>query len=111
MKRLRSIVALTGAVLSVSVGAQGVNDWPGVGGDPGGMKYSPLAEMTPANVSRLKEAWTYDPGGPAPIVINNTMYFVAAGNVVALKADSGTEAWKFPLSRATPGAAVRRGMT
>ena len=111
MKRLRSIVLLTGVVLSVKVGAQGVSDWPTVGSDPGGMKYSPLTEMTPGNVAGVKEAWTYGPGGPAPIVINNTMYFVAAGNVVALNADSGTEAWKFQLSRATPGAAVRRGMT
>ena len=39
------------------------------------------------------------------------MYFVAGGNVVALKADTGTEVWKFPLSKATPGGAIRRGMT
>src|SRR4030095_12157337 len=43
--------------------------------------------------------------------IDNVMYFVAGANVVALNADSGTEAWKFPLSQATTGGAIRRGMT
>ena len=39
------------------------------------------------------------------------MYFAGGGNVVALNADSGTEAWKFALSEAAPGGAIRRGMT
>jgi glucose dehydrogenase len=98
-------------VLSAGVDAQSLDDWSAVGSDPGGMKYSPVAEITPANVSRLKEAWSYDANGVSPIVVNNTMYFVAGGSVVALKADAGTEAWKFPLTRATPGGAIRRGMT
>jgi quinoprotein glucose dehydrogenase len=75
------------------------------------MKYTSAAEITPANVSRLKEAWSYRPGGPSPIVINNTLYFASGGNVVALEADSGTELWKFPLRQAAQGAAIRRGMT
>jgi len=111
MKRLLLIVAMTGRVLSVSVAAQSGNDWPTVGNDPGGTKYSPLTQITSASVTRLAPAWTYEPGGPSPIVINNTMYFVSAGNVVALEADSGIEVWKFPLSKATTGASVRRGMT
>ena len=64
-------------------------------GDPGGMKYSPLAQITPANVAQLKEAWSYAPGGPSPIVINNVMYFFSAGNVTALNAENGTEVWKY----------------
>jgi len=111
MKHLVLIVAVTGLIASARVAAQSVNDWPTVGNDPGGMKYTPLADITPANVARLTPAWSYQPGGPMPIVIDNTMYVVSAGNVVALKADSGTEVWKFPLSKATPGNSVRRGIT
>ena len=38
------------------------------------------------------------------------MCLVAAGTVT-LNADSGTQAWTFPLSQATPGGAIRRGMS
>src|SRR3954464_9203273 len=34
-------------------------DWPEYGRDPGGMRFSPLTQITPANVSQLKLAWTY----------------------------------------------------
>lgn len=34
-------------------------DWPTLGGDPGGMRYSTLAQITPANVARLQIAWVY----------------------------------------------------
>ncbi len=56
---------LIGLVLGVSVAAQNANDWPAVGNDAGGMKFSPLTQITPANVSRLTKAWTYDLGAPA----------------------------------------------
>src|SRR5580704_11734708 len=34
-------------------------EWPTYGHDAGGMRYSPLTQITPANVSSLKVAWTY----------------------------------------------------
>src|SRR5580658_3672407 len=34
-------------------------EWPTYGHDSGGMRYSPLTQITPANVSSLKVAWTY----------------------------------------------------
>ena len=34
-------------------------EWPTYGHDPGGMRFSPLTEITPANVGRLKVAWVY----------------------------------------------------
>src|SRR5260221_14081643 len=84
--------------------APGPNDWPTVGNDPGSMKYSPLTQITPANVSRLAAAWTYDMGVPAsgytvtPIVIGNVMYLPIQGTIiVALQADSGKELWKDDL--------------
>jgi quinoprotein glucose dehydrogenase len=127
MRRVFSIVAMTGLVSIGVAGQTGTDssvvkadlsavasakaDWPTVGNDPGGTKYSPLSDITPANVARLAPAWSYAPGGPMPLVVDNTMYFVSAGNVVALAADSGAEIWKFPINKATPGTSVRRGVT
>ncbi|HET6206313.1 MAG TPA: hypothetical protein VFD98_05850, partial [Terracidiphilus sp.] len=34
-------------------------DWPMVGHDPGGERYSTLAQITPKNVRDLKIAWVY----------------------------------------------------
>jgi quinoprotein glucose dehydrogenase len=105
MKRTSITIAvalLAGAVLGAQ---QPSPDWPNVGNDPGSGKYSPLTEVTPANVANLKKAWSYDLGTPAngytitPIVVANTMYFPVGGStIVALKADTGTELWKFDLA-------------
>lgn len=112
MTRVSVLVAAgLAAIAGLAVHAQGPTDWPAAAGDVGAMKYAPVDQITPANVTKLTQAWTYQPGGPAPIVINNLMYFASAGNIVALNADSGAEAWKFQLSQATPGGAIRRGMT
>ena len=130
MRRLLSLVAATGLVMGGTPAAQGTRppaggpaktaptakpaapanggwtarDWPTVANDPGGMKHSPLTQITPANVSQLTEAWTYDTGGPAsgytitPIVINNVMYLPVQNTIiVALQADSGKEIWKSDL--------------
>ena len=103
MRGMCAIVAAIGLALGVGLAADGTSDWPTVGSDPGGMKYSPLTQITPANVTRVKQAWTYDLGVPAngytatPIVINNVMYLPVRTTIVALKADAGTELWKFDL--------------
>jgi quinoprotein glucose dehydrogenase len=34
-------------------------EWPTYGHDPGGMRFSPLKQITPANVDQLKVAWVY----------------------------------------------------
>jgi quinoprotein glucose dehydrogenase len=88
--------------------AQG--DWPVVGGDQGSTRYSTLKQITPANVSNLKQAWMYDTGDQAggfrgwestPIVVNNLMYLATTGRkIVALNATTGKEAWSFDLKDA-----------
>ena len=42
-------------------------DWPTYNRDPGGTRFSPLDEITPANVSTLEVAWVYHmkPAAPA----------------------------------------------
>jgi glucose dehydrogenase len=100
----------------------GQRDWPGVGNDPGGMKYSTLTQITPANVKQLKTAWTYDTGDPAggfrgweitPIVIANVMYFPTTGKkIVALNAETGKEIWKVDLAAlGVEGAGAKYGVS
>jgi len=53
-------------VLAQSVGPS--KEWPTYGHDPGGMRFSPLTEISPANVNRLQVAWVYHmkPASAAP---------------------------------------------
>jgi quinoprotein glucose dehydrogenase len=97
--------------------------------DLAGTGYSPLTQITLANVSTLTQAWTYRlqsnapaPAAPAgrggagggavnsqatPIVIGGVMYLPAANRVVAVEADTGKEVWQ---SLVTGGAPSRRGV-
>ena len=89
-------------------------EWPTYGGDAGGMKYSPLADINRDNVRHLAPAWrweTRDPASPpadsgrpahpgnfqaTPLMINDTLYLPTPLNVVvALDANSGREYWRF----------------
>jgi len=97
-------------------------DWPGVGNDPGGMKYSTLKQITPANVTNLVKAWTYETNDPAggfrgweitPIVISNVMYFPTSGKkIVALNAETGKEIWVVDLTAlGAKGAGAKYGVS
>ena len=85
-------------------------DWPVYGGDQGGSKFSPLADIDASNVDRLSPAWTWSTGEKTlaqfgtrpgvfettPIMIGNVLYFSTPYNrVVALNADTGAERWTF----------------
>jgi glucose dehydrogenase len=52
------------AVSSTSADAQTVKatDWQDWGGDTARTHFSPLQQITAANVSQLKPAWVWDPG-------------------------------------------------
>lgn len=85
-------------------------EWRHYGGDAGGMKYSPLKQITKANVGRLKEAWTFDTGDwsdgtnymsksafeATPLVVDEVMYVVTPFcRVFALDAETGKQLWVF----------------
>src|SRR5947209_14258899 len=63
------IVAAVGALAQSNGGqtADTSKEWPTYGHDPGGMRFSPLTQITPANVSQLKVAWVYHMRPPGPI--------------------------------------------
>src|SRR3954452_11371197 len=49
------------------------SDWPTYGHDPGGMRYSPLTQLTPANVAQLQPAWVYHMKPAAPASTNGAI--------------------------------------
>jgi quinoprotein glucose dehydrogenase len=77
-------------------------DWPNFGNDAGGSRFSPLAQITPANAAHLQPAWTYRLGSRrsrmtgTPLKIDRTLYSCSSLNdLVALDAETGKELWYF----------------
>jgi alcohol dehydrogenase (cytochrome c) len=76
-------------------------DWPMYRRTYDGWGYSPLAQITPANVARLKLAWTLQTGQveghqAPPIVENGVMFVATPGNqVLAIDAKAGNVLWRF----------------
>jgi len=89
-------------------------DWPVTGGDAGGARFSPLADIDRTNVAKLTVAWTYHHGdlydggwlpdyvnkGTAmettPIVVDGRLIFTTPMNrVIALEPETGEELWTF----------------
>ena len=77
--------------------------WP-VNGGPDNIRYSPLKQITPANVGRLQMAWTFDSHDEFngsemqanPIVVDGVLYATTPKmRVVALDAATGKEIWTF----------------
>jgi quinoprotein glucose dehydrogenase len=96
------------AVLAQSPNAPPSKEWPTYGHDAGAMRFSPLTQITPANVGQLRVAWTYHmrPAGETrfatsevtPLVVDGTMYIATPySRVVALDPITGKELWAFTL--------------
>ncbi len=103
-----------------------VADWPHWGGSEGGSRYSPLTQVTPQNVGRLKKAWTYHIGmidapeqsSPTfegtPIVAGGRMFVCSGmGKVAALDPETGKELWEYRYTADTTGSYLLncRGLT
>ncbi|UEM03209.1 glucose/quinate/shikimate family membrane-bound PQQ-dependent dehydrogenase [Skermanella rosea] len=85
-------------------------EWHAYGRTGYGQRYSPLDQITPANVSQLQEAWTYhtgdlrgQPGDPVettfqvtPLKIGNRLFLCTPHQfVIALNATTGEEIWRY----------------
>src|SRR5579872_7316016 len=83
--------------------------WPAYGGAAGGGHYSPLTQITPANVDQLRVAWIFRTGElgedvkdwdrsafeATPILCKGVLYLTTSGsNVVAVDAESGQLRWR-----------------
>jgi len=54
------LLAFAAAMISPpSLAAGALEEWPAYGHDYGDSRYSPLSQITPANVASLKPVWTY----------------------------------------------------
>jgi quinoprotein glucose dehydrogenase len=98
-------------------------EWQAYGHDTGEARHSPLSQITPANVGRLKPVWTYhmrpptEPGARVrgfaasqntPLVVNGVMYLSTPyGRVVALDAETGKELWVYRLADTADNPATR----
>ncbi len=77
------------------------SDWLMVRRTYDGWGYSPLAEITPANVARLQPAWVFatgvTSGHEAPPIVNGGVMFIATpGNqVIAIEAKTGAILWRY----------------
>ena len=103
----RSRLRIAALLLPVAVAAaaqQGSRpgaDWPGYGGGPAQIRYSPLKQIDRGNVARLQVAWTYDTGETGglqtqPIVVDGLLYASTPTNkTIALDAATGKLVWTF----------------
>lgn len=104
---VRFVFGVAAVLFSVSLAAQ---QWPFYDGDQAGSHYSPLDQITSANVSKLAIAWEWKPNEKnlpqfgtrpgtfqsTPIVIDNVMYLSTMYyGVAALDATTGQELWRY----------------
>ncbi|HUF34771.1 MAG TPA: PQQ-binding-like beta-propeller repeat protein [Gemmatimonadales bacterium] len=75
--------------------------WASYGRDQTNQRYSPLSQITTANVGELQLAWRYNTGifhsfEASPVVVDGTMYVSTPLNhVVALEAATGRRRWEY----------------
>jgi quinoprotein glucose dehydrogenase len=102
---------VTVAVCLIAIGArcaaQSSGEWSAYGRDPQGARFSPLAQITRDNVSRLSVAWTYRTGDTAhtqrpakfeatPLMVDGTVYLSTPfGHAIALDPVTGRERWRY----------------
>jgi quinoprotein glucose dehydrogenase len=85
-------------------------DWPAYGGTYSARRYSPLDQITPQNVGKLKRAWTIHTGDmprdefaegtygaeTTPLKVGNTLYLCTPMNIlIALDPATGKERWRY----------------
>jgi alcohol dehydrogenase (cytochrome c) len=79
-------------------------EWPTYHGNENGNRYTELAQITPANVSRLAPRWVYNVNNGrslevTPIVVNGVMYVTTVNSVFALDAGTGRKIWEYSRPR------------
>ena len=126
MRRIR-IAILLGIVIALPhISAQeaarptAAGDWPMYNRDLRGTRHSPLTQITPANVSRLRQVWSFKMGAASsagsitggseftPLVVGGVMYVATETRIVALDAATGKEIW---MRDVPMGGVSRRGLS
>jgi alcohol dehydrogenase (cytochrome c) len=90
-------------------------DWPTYGGSLAGERYSPLAQITAANVGQLKQLCAFD----APDIVNfqsglvavdGVLYFTLFNNTYAVDGVTCEQKWKHTRAEANTFLMVNRGV-
>src|SRR5579862_5208922 len=111
---LAALAACAKADSAAPPAAQGA-DWPAYNRTLAGDRYSPLAQITTANVGQLTllcaytlpEVVAFQTG---PLVVDGTMYFTTFEGSYAIDASRCTQKWtRHDKSPGPPGLAVNRG--
>ena len=88
------------------------SDWPAYGGTYSARRFSPLAQITPANVGKLERAWVYHTGDlpppnptdiqdnygaeTTPLKVGDSLYLCSAkGIMISLDPITGKQRWRF----------------
>jgi len=107
--KLYAATATLGLLSGAPLGAQGEKDWASYHANPGGDHFSPLGQITPANVAALQPAWRIDTGAgglqTTPLVIDGILYAMTPDQqVMALDGATGRKLWqrKLPDSNLQP---------
>lgn len=115
--KLHRVFALTlhggipGLLLAIMLATVPASAWEYWGGDPGGTRFSQLAQITPANVGNLVRAWEFRTGDlearpPAlmartkseatPLFVEDSLIYCTPFNeVIAVDPGSGTQKWRY----------------
>jgi quinoprotein glucose dehydrogenase len=104
------VVLAAGSLLLAQEHSSRQVEWLYYGGDQGGMKFSPLTDVTAGNVGRLAVAWQWkhwetplaeSPATPTffestPLMIDGVLYVTTPyNNIAAVDAETGKELWRF----------------
>ena len=78
--------------------------WPGYNGNPGGNRYTTLAQITPANVKHLGPKWVFSVPQAnrlqgTPIVVDGVMYVTNSNECYAIDAGTGRQIWRYQSRR------------
>jgi quinoprotein glucose dehydrogenase len=113
-------IMLGAAAAAMVTGAAQADEWSAYGRDLAGTRFSPLTQITPANVAKLQPAWTFHTGDisdgktrgvprsgfeTTPLVLDGKMFLTTPFNrVIALDPTTGRQLWAFDpkLDRAKP---------
>ncbi len=111
----RGVHAISAAARKYATDAPERMDWAAYNGQVNGDHYSPLAQITPGNVARLKQVWSSDAGTEGgiqtnPMIVGRVLYgYTTTSQVIALDGATGKELWRFDSG--TIGRQPSRGFT
>jgi quinoprotein glucose dehydrogenase len=106
MMRMRTGIAALFAIAAINANAQkSATGWTDYLGGPDSSHFSPLKQITPANINKLDIAWSFPAGDGnytcSPLVVDNIAYVAAEqGALVALDATTGKQLWLHPFTSA-----------